>query len=112
MENEIEINYDNVWNFLLNNKEVYVIRASNIQPGKYLCKHNNNTVECFIDKVIDANPMIMRQYVDKSGFSSLQEWMRSAAKVHMSHVKGGPFRKMMSLMDKKYILHVILVSSD
>ncbi len=33
MVSEIEINYDNVWTFLLNNKEVYVLRASNIQPG-------------------------------------------------------------------------------
>jgi len=108
MLNEIEIAYENVWNFLLNNKEVYILRASYIQPGKYICRHNTQEVECVIDQVIEANPMIMRQYLDKSGFSSLPEWMMSAAKVHMSHVRGGPFRKMMSLADKKYLLHVVL----
>jgi hypothetical protein len=35
--------------------------------------------------------------------------MSRAARVHMSHVRGGPFRKMMSLMDKKYLLHLKLI---
>ncbi|BDC18845.1 hypothetical protein [Acidianus sp. HS-5] len=107
--NEIEVAYDNVWNFLITHKEVYILRASHIQPGKYICKYNNEERECIVDNVIEANPMVMRQYVDRSGFSSLPEWMSSAARVHMSHVRGGPFRKMMSLMDTKYLLHIVLI---
>ncbi|MUN29117.1 hypothetical protein [Sulfuracidifex metallicus] len=109
MTKEIEINYANVWSFLLNKGEAYVIRAEEFQPGEYICRHETESVQCIVDKVIEANPLVMREYVNKSGFSSLQEWMSRAAKVHMSHVRGGPFRKMMSLMDKKYLLHLKLI---
>ena len=105
---EIEIVYDNVWDFLVTHGEVYVLRASYIRPGKYVCRHKNEERECTVDNVIEANPITMGRYLDKSGFSSLPEWVMSAARAHMEHVRGGPFRKALSLMGTKYLLHIVL----
>ena len=54
---EIEIVYDNVWDFLITYGEVYVLRASYVRPGKYVCRHKNEERECTVDNVILAQPV-------------------------------------------------------
>jgi hypothetical protein len=61
MTKEIEINYANVWSFLLNKGEAYVIRAEEFQPGEYICRHETESVQCIVDKVIEANPLVIER---------------------------------------------------